>query len=126
MGSNNCLAVVDIRYISEGMTFSCDYKGSTISLRVRSISSGEKPAHAHSATSNENVLAMRLGELSFKETRVYEFNKSSTVVFQGSRDGPAPSTPKPKLAPATPIKAVKTQVLQPPSAVKSFPVTKSS
>ncbi|EPS36998.1 hypothetical protein H072_9445 [Dactylellina haptotyla CBS 200.50] len=118
--------LIDVRYLGEGMIFSCDYKGSSISLRVSSISPGEKPANAHSAVIGDISLAARLSGLTFQETRVYEFDKASTVIFQGLKGGPAPSTPKPKQVPITPRKSASGAASKPAIESKSFPVTSSS
>ncbi|KAK6347865.1 AAA+-type ATPase [Orbilia javanica] len=117
--------LIDVRYISEGTTFSCDYKGSLISLRVKSISPSERPFSGYGAQASS--LESRLNGLSIKETRVYEFDKFSTVDFKGLKDGPAPSTPRPKaVVPVTPRKQSKVQPPEVPREVKSFPMTKSS
>ncbi|KAF3273673.1 AAA+-type ATPase [Orbilia oligospora] len=119
--------LIDVRYISEGTIFSCDYKGTSVSLRVKSVSPSERPFGGYG--SPVNALEGRLGGLSIKETRVYEFDKLSTVAFKGLQDGPAPSTPRPKaVVPTTPRKSgiSKEKPQEVPREVKSFPVTKSS
>ncbi|RVD85340.1 uncharacterized protein DFL_003664 [Arthrobotrys flagrans] len=117
--------LIDVRYVSEGMIFSCDYKGSSISLRVKYVSPSERPFSGYGSSANS--LEGRLGGLSIKETRVYEFDKSSIVAFKGLKDGPAPSTPRPKaVVSITPRKLSKAQVPEAPREVKSFPITKSS
>ncbi|KAK6357939.1 AAA+-type ATPase [Orbilia blumenaviensis] len=117
--------LLDVRYLSEGMIFSCDYKGSLISLRVKSVSPSEKLFGGNINTGNS--LESRLGGLSIKDTRVYEFDKFSVVTFKGLQDGPAPSTPRPKaVVPVTPRKPVKDQAQPPAREIRSFPVTKSS
>ncbi|KAK6532342.1 AAA+-type ATPase [Arthrobotrys megalospora] len=118
--------LIDVRYMSEGMIFSCDYKGSSISLRVKAVSAGDRLSGGYGSPANGGSLESRLGGLSIKETRVYEFDKSSIVSFKGLQDGPAPSTPRPKaVIPMTPRKPAKDHV-QAGREVKSFPVTKSS
>ncbi|EWC44705.1 hypothetical protein DRE_06483 [Drechslerella stenobrocha 248] len=115
--------LIDVRYVCEGMTFSCDYKGITISLRVKSISPSDKTAHTGD---HNSALEDRLNALSVQDARVYEFDRSSTVIFQGLMASSVPSTPKPKAVPATPRKAPKAPAMQPSLEVKSFPVTKSA
>ncbi|KAK6341613.1 AAA+-type ATPase [Orbilia brochopaga] len=112
--------LIDVKYVSEGMTFSCDYKGIQVSLRVKTVVPGEPPARGVGA------LEDRLNGLNIRETQVYEFNRTSSVKFEGLMDSPAPSTPKPKQTPATPRKSLKAPNAPSAPEVKSFPVTKSS
>ncbi|KAF3939753.1 Spastin [Dactylella cylindrospora] len=114
--------LIEVRYVTEGMTFLCDYKGMSVSLRVKSVIPGEKSTKANGAT-----LENRMADMSIREAEIFEFDKNSTVSFKGLQNSPeGPSTPQSRPVPSTPRKTPKTAALQPPVEVKSFPQTKSS
>ncbi len=119
------LPIVDVRYITIGMTFLCDYKGSSISLRVKSVTQGEKISKeaALATTSLED----KISSLSIQEAKVFEFDAISTVTFKGEQDASGiPSTPKAKPPPSTPKRQLKSSLAPTALEVKQFPPTKSS
>ncbi|KAF3910361.1 hypothetical protein ABW20_dc0100367 [Dactylellina cionopaga] len=99
---------------------------------VKSVSPGEKSIYAYGANTNGagGSLEGRLSGLNLQEPRVYEFDRSSSVIFKGLQDDTAvPTTPKPKSVVAiTPRKQLPKAQLShsPPTETKSFPVTRSS
>ncbi|KAF3916380.1 Spastin [Orbilia brochopaga] len=112
--------LIDVKYLSEGMTFSCDYKGMPVSMRVKAVIAARVLAQDGMA------LEARLNGLNIQETRVYEFNRTSSVVFKGQINGSPPSTPTPKPVPVTPRKVQKMSSTSSAPEVKSFPATRSS
>ncbi|KAJ6262926.1 Spastin [Drechslerella dactyloides] len=113
--------LIHVKYISEGMAFSCDYMDTPVVFRVKAVVPGETSAYA-----GGSALEDRLGGLNLQEAKVYEFDRKSVVRFQGLMDGPEPSTPIRKVAPVTPRKTPKPPGAPSAPEVKSFPVTKSS